>query len=241
MTYGIRKAPEQSRKWRMKENKGKIITSSIFLSQVGKPPDIAQPYRVPNGGKDEGQLAVPGLSLLFCKLRHPLIFQMFWLDFKNHLLSLCKNKKNMRIDWFILCTWRRWGFSLLTLTYQLLIWLKDIIFFLVFLLLLIFLFDVLLHASSGGNRIRLQVKVDEENNNKLHKKYLLLRLDWKPLWGVSWAQCPFHEWSGNWPRCSAWSAWSSSASRSRPHISRWTLTYFSSAEKWHVMVILHSV
>ena len=34
----------------------------------------------------------------------------------------------------------------------------------------------------------------------------------------------------------AWSAWSSSASRSHPHISQWTLTYFSSAEMWHVMV-----
>ena len=78
------------------------FTSSVFLSQVGKPPDIAQPHRVPYGGQDEGQLAVPGLPLLLCKVRHPLIFKTMLFSRLRIILVLTKRGKIKYVDNFYL-------------------------------------------------------------------------------------------------------------------------------------------
>ena len=44
------------------------LTSTIFLREIRKPPDVAQADGVADGGEDEGKLGIPGLSHLLALL-----------------------------------------------------------------------------------------------------------------------------------------------------------------------------
>ena len=41
-----------------------LLTSSIFIAEVGEAPDIGKVHSEPDDGKEEIKVAAPGLSLL---------------------------------------------------------------------------------------------------------------------------------------------------------------------------------